>query len=99
MEPLFCSSLSEIGGAYARPTASNVWAGVERLGEGIRRRERVMRIFPSRESAIRLLGAFLMEIDEKWTTGRKYLTMDEYEAWKKPQQASRKSDQACAKAV
>ncbi|ACV58542.1 IS256 family transposase [Alicyclobacillus acidocaldarius] len=70
--------------------------GVERLNEEIRRRERVIRIFPNRESAIRLLGALLMEIDEEWTTGRKYLNMDEYEAWKKAQEASRGSTQACA---
>jgi putative transposase len=36
-----------------------------------------------------------MEIDEEWTTGRKYLSMDEYETWKKGQQTSRKSDEAC----
>ncbi|MBT9282739.1 MAG: transposase [Hydrogenibacillus schlegelii] len=73
--------------------------GVERLNEEIRRRERVIRIFPNRESAIRLLGAFLMEIDEEWTTGRKYLNMDEDEAWKKAQQAWRESNPACAKAA
>ena len=70
--------------------------GVERLNEEIRRRERVIRIFPNRESAIRLLGALLMEMDEEWTTGRKYLNMDEYEAWKKAQQPSSESAQACA---
>jgi len=38
---------------------------LERLNEEIRRRERVIRIFPSRESGIRLIGALLMEQDEK----------------------------------
>ncbi len=42
--------------------------GVERLNEEIRRRARVIRIFPNRESALRLLGALLMEQDEAWTT-------------------------------
>ena len=38
---------------------------LERLNEEIRRRERVIRIFPSRESGIRLIGALLVEQDEK----------------------------------
>jgi transposase-like protein len=52
--------------------------GVERLNEEIRRRERVIRIFPNEASAIRLLGAVLMEKDEEWTTGRIYMNMDAY---------------------
>jgi transposase-like protein len=51
---------------------------VERLNEEIRRRERVIRIFPTRESAIRLLGALLMEQDEAWTTGKRYFDMTAY---------------------
>ena len=56
---------------------------VERLNEEIRRRERVIRIFPNRQSVIRLLGALLMEQDEKWASGRKYLDMEEYLSWRK----------------
>ncbi|MBE3578239.1 MAG: IS256 family transposase [Limnochordales bacterium] len=56
--------------------------GVERLNEEIRRRERVIRIFPNEESAFRLLGAVLMEIDEAWTTGHRYFDMSEYWRWK-----------------
>lgn len=55
----------------------------ERLNEEVRRRERVIRIFPNRESAYRLLGALLMEIDEKWSNGRKYLDMTDYLEWRK----------------
>jgi putative transposase len=62
--------------------------GVERLNEEIRRRERVIRIFPNRESVIRLLGALHMEIDESWITGHRYLNMDEYWQWKQQQQES-----------
>ncbi|WP_436663450.1 IS256 family transposase [Alicyclobacillus acidoterrestris] len=62
--------------------------GVERLNEEIRRRERVIRIFPNRESVIRLIGALLMEIDEAWTTGRCYLNMEEYWKWRKEQEVS-----------
>ncbi len=52
--------------------------GVERLNQEIRRRERVIRIFPNEASVIRLMGALLMEQDEKWQTGRKYLDMALY---------------------
>ncbi|MDT2264423.1 transposase [Paenibacillus larvae] len=38
--------------------------------KGVRRRERVIRIFPNRESVIRLIGALLMEQDEKWAADK-----------------------------
>ena len=40
---------------------------IERLNEEIRRRERVIRIFPNHASAARLIGALLMEQDESWS--------------------------------
>lgn len=61
--------------------------GQERLNEEIRRRERVIRIFPNRESAIRLLGALLMEQDEVWSTGRRYFEMADYWTWRASQDA------------
>jgi transposase-like protein len=61
---------------------------LERLNEEIRRRERVIRIFPNRASAVRLLGALLMEVDEKWASGRKYLDMAEYLQWRKDNEKS-----------
>jgi putative transposase len=66
--------------------------GVERLNEEIRRRERVIRIFPNRASAVRLLGALLMEIDEGWSTGHRYLVMDEYWQWRKDQEQANKAN-------
>ena len=51
---------------------------LERLNQEIRRRERVIRIFPNEASAIRLLGALLCEQSEKWLSGRKWLDMNEY---------------------
>lgn len=54
---------------------------IERLNQEIRRRERVIRIFPNRESSLRLIGAFLLEYDEKWS-GKKYLDMTDYFEWK-----------------
>jgi transposase-like protein len=56
--------------------------GVERLNEEIRRRERVIRIFPNRESAVRLMGALLLELDEQWSTGHRYLDMQAYWQWR-----------------
>ncbi|HEX6816931.1 MAG TPA: IS256 family transposase [Ktedonobacterales bacterium] len=61
--------------------------GVERLNEEIRRRERVIRIFPNRESAIRLLGALLMEQDEAWSTGKRSFEMTAYWQWREAQAA------------
>jgi putative transposase len=55
---------------------------VERLNEEVRRRERVIRIFPNRESVVRLLGALLMEQDEAWTTGKRYFEMTAYWQWR-----------------
>ena len=55
---------------------------VERLNEEIRRRERVIRIFPNEDSSIRLIGALLVEYDEKWISGRKYLNMEPLKMWK-----------------
>jgi putative transposase len=39
--------------------------GVERLNKEIHRRERGIRLFPNRKSVYRLVGAVLIEIDEK----------------------------------
>ena len=49
----------------------------ERLIQEIRRRERVIRIFPNKDSALRLMGALLAEIHEEWQ-GRRYLDMADF---------------------
>jgi putative transposase len=54
----------------------------ERLNEEIRRRDRVIRIYPNRASCERLLGALLMEFDEAMTSGKVYTNMDEFHAWR-----------------
>lgn len=51
---------------------------IERLNEEIRRRERVIRIFPNEDSINRLIGALLMEQHEKWISGKTYFNMDNY---------------------
>lgn len=52
----------------------------ERLIQEIRRRERVVRIFPNEASALRLMGALLAEIHEEWQ-GRRYLDMNDFHEW------------------
>ena len=59
---------------------------VERLNATIRNRERVIRIFPNEQSAVRLIGALLMEKHEVWSTGRRYFDMQPYWQWKEAQQ-------------
>jgi putative transposase len=67
---------------------------VERLNEEVRRRERVIRIFPNRESVLRLLGALLMEQDEAWTTGKHYFDMTAYGQWRRAQADSAEQEEA-----
>jgi putative transposase len=51
--------------------------GLERLNQEIKRRSKVVRIFPNRESCLRLVTALAMEQSEEWITGRRYLDMEE----------------------
>ncbi len=52
--------------------------GLERLSQEIKRRTRVVRIFPNRESScLRLVTALAVEQSEEWLTGRRYLDMEE----------------------
>jgi len=44
--------------------------GLERLNEEIRRRERVITIIPNRVSALRLIGALLLEIRYRMVGGK-----------------------------
>jgi putative transposase len=62
--------------------------GMERLNEEVRRRERVIRIFPNRASALRLLGAVLLERHEQWTTGHRYFDMASYWQWRHEHQTA-----------
>jgi putative transposase len=53
--------------------------GLERLNQEIKRRTRVVRIFPNREACLRLVSALAVEQSEEWLTGRRYLDMRELE--------------------
>lgn len=55
-----------------RIRTSNV---LERVNKEIRRRTRVVSIFPNDASCLRLVSAVLMEISEDWETGKIYLKM------------------------
>jgi len=50
--------------------------GVERLHREVRRRARVVSIFPNPVSYLRLVSAVLAEISEEWLTGRTYITFE-----------------------
>jgi putative transposase len=63
---------------FAFPTAHRrllrTTNGVERLHREVRRRARVVSIFPNQASCLRLVSAIHAEISEEWLTGRTYLT-------------------------
>ena len=45
---------------------------LERINREIRRRTRVIGVFPNEASCLRLISALLMEISEEWQTGKRY---------------------------
>ncbi len=51
---------------------------IERENREIRRREKVIQIFPNSDSVIRLLGAVLMDDHNDWSTGHRLFYMKEY---------------------
>jgi len=52
--------------------------GLERLNQELKRRTRVVRIFPNRASLLRLVTALALEQSEDWVSGRRYLDMDPF---------------------
>ncbi len=61
---------------------------VERMNEEIRRRTIPIRIFPNRNSALRMLTALWQDIHENWMTGRKYLDMELIKEWEEERKRS-----------
>jgi len=51
---------------------------LERVNQELRRRERVIRIFPNEASIERLLGSLLIEMHENWISGRRYIDTEAY---------------------
>ena len=48
---------------------------VERVNRELKRRTKVVGVFPNEESLFRLVGSILMDVNEDWVTGKKYLQM------------------------
>jgi transposase-like protein len=71
-ECLTCFSFPESHRRRTRTTN-----GLERLNQEIKRRTRVVRIFPNREACLRLVTVLVVEQSEEWVTGRRYLDMGE----------------------
>jgi len=51
---------------------------LERENQELRRRERVIRIFPNADSVIRLMGAVLLDRHEGWSVRQRVFNMKEY---------------------
>jgi len=63
-----------VGRGHMRLKSTNL---LERLNEEVRRREKVIRIFPNHESANRLIGAVLMDRHEDWLSSlRRYIQFE-----------------------
>jgi transposase-like protein len=57
---------------------------LEKYHQEIKRRTRVVRIFPNRRSCLRLVSALAMEQSEEWLTGSRYLTIAQSETVEEP---------------
>jgi hypothetical protein len=51
--------------------------GLERVSEEVKRRTRVVGIFPNEAFCLQLVSAILVENDEKWQIRKKYFTFEE----------------------
>lgn len=49
--------------------------GLERFHQELKRRTRVVRIFPNRAALLRLVSALAMEQSEEWVSGRRSMAM------------------------
>ena len=49
---------------------------LERLSQEIKRRTRIVRVFPNEQSCLRLISALLTEVGEEWEYGRLYLDLN-----------------------
>ena len=52
---------------------------MERINRDLKRKSIVFGAFPNEESLLRLVVSVLIDIDEEWITGNRYLSIEEYE--------------------
>ncbi len=55
--------------------------GLERLNQEIKRRSTVVRVWPNRESCLRLVTALCAEQSDEWVSGNRYLDMELLRQW------------------
>ena len=76
------ADLEDCLACYAFPAAHRprirTTNGLERLNQELKRRTRVVRIFPNRAAVARLVTALVLEQSEEWVSGRRYLNMDPF---------------------
>jgi transposase-like protein len=72
--------IEECLACYEAPAAHRVRVrttnGLERFNQELKRRTRVVRIFPNRAALRRLVTALAQEQSEEWVSGRRYLDME-----------------------
>lgn len=67
-------SVFRIPKAHRRQLRTSNW--LENLNGKLRKRTSVVGLFPNEDSILRLVSAFLRDTDERWLTGRRYLTFN-----------------------
>ena len=69
--------LSATAFPYAHQKRIRTTNGMERFNKELKRRTKVVGAFSSEAALRRLAGAILMNINEEWETGTRYLPMNE----------------------